>query len=115
MHFETSEQEGVTVITLTRSRVDASVATDLRTALAAAATGRKFIAIDLSKVTFIDSSGLGALVAVLKAAGRESKVCITGLSPTVATLFRLTRMDKVFQVQPNLPQALQVLSPLKAA
>jgi len=91
-------------------RIDASNAQELKTViLERTVTGNVRILIDLSFVDFIDSSGLGAVVSVLKASGRSSSISICGLSETVNTVFRLSRMDKIFQIFDSKEQALKAL------
>lgn len=56
--------------------------------------------IDMSKVTFIDSSGLGVLVAIQKRAVQNNGgVTIKGLNGDVKELFELTRLNKVFDIE----------------
>ncbi|MGC2743076.1 MAG: STAS domain-containing protein, partial [Candidatus Angelobacter sp.] len=55
------------------------------------------IVLDLSQVTFIDSTGLGALLSVWTAAQRRAvDLEITNLSPRVEKLVNLTKLDQVF-------------------
>jgi anti-sigma B factor antagonist len=54
--------------------------------------------LDMSGVQFMDSSGLGAVVAVYKFLGRETRFDIAGLTPMVERVFKLTRMDSVFTI-----------------
>ena len=61
-------------------------------------SGHPLIALDLSEVDFIDSSGLGAIVSVLKQLDGRGDLVIVGAKPAVMNLFRLTRMDKVFRM-----------------
>lgn len=57
--------------------------------------------IDLSGVDYIDSSGLGVLVAVQKRAFQNGGgVVIRGLHHEVKELFELTRLTKVFEIKP---------------
>jgi anti-sigma B factor antagonist len=64
------------------------------------------IVLDLGKVEFLDSSGLGAVVAAMKLLGSDRKLELVGLTPTVQKVFRLTRMDSVFTIHPDLASAL---------
>lgn len=57
------------------------------------------VVLDLSRVAFIDSSGLGALVAVRKMMTGGRLLELAGLTPNVARVFRLTRMDSVFTIR----------------
>jgi anti-sigma B factor antagonist len=63
------------------------------------------VILDMSKVAFLDSSGLGAVVAVMKALAPERRLELSGLTPNVEKVFRLTRMDSVFRIHPSLDQA----------
>lgn len=65
----------------------------------ALAAGAKLLLMDLKETTFVDSSGLGTLVSVLKkvrAQGCEMYVC--SINPQVKMLFELTSMDRVFEI-----------------
>ncbi|NJL45399.1 MAG: STAS domain-containing protein [Leptolyngbyaceae cyanobacterium SM2_3_12] len=61
--------------------------------------GAEVILIDLKDITFIDSSGLGTLVVLLKKVrGLDRKLCICSINDQVRMLFELTSMDRVFEV-----------------
>ncbi len=68
--------------------------------------GADRIILDLCEVQFLDSSGLGAIVAVYKALDPGQKFDIAGLTPPVERVFRLTRMDSVFSIFENAAQAM---------
>ncbi len=91
-------------------RIDASSALDFKGKMVDWINqGHHCFILDLSSVDFIDSSGLSAIVSVLKTLG-GGKLCISGLKDTVKSLFRLTRMDRVFQIYPSTEEALAALS-----
>ena len=53
--------------------------------------------INCFQLEYIDSTGLGALVAVLKKAKQNnSNVTLANLKPNVAKLFKITNLNKVF-------------------
>ena len=61
--------------------------------------GASLILVDFSNVTFMDSSGLGALVLALKtvrSAGKKMVLC--SINEQIAMLFELTSMDRVFEI-----------------
>jgi anti-sigma B factor antagonist len=60
------------------------------------------IILDMSQVAFIDSSGLGAVVAAMKAIGPDRQLELSGLTETVQKVFRLTRMDTIFKIHDTL-------------
>lgn len=62
----------------------------------------KTIEIDLSKTDFVDSSGLGALVLLHKAArglgGHGATIRLLNPIPRVQQIFELTRMHHLFEI-----------------
>ena len=69
------------------------------------------LVVDLTAVPFIDSSGLAALVSGLKAtrqAGGTLK--LAGLNEQARTVFRLTRLERVFELYPDAAAAQRTLS-----
>ncbi len=69
--------------------------------------GPRKIVLDLTQVEFIDTVGLGALVACLKLLGEPGRLAIVGAHGTVARLFELTNMDRVFPLYDSLDDALR--------
>ncbi len=62
--------------------------------------GHKHFVIKLNAVNYIDSSGLGVLVAIQKRALQmKGGVTLVGASGLVKELLELTRLNKVFQMQ----------------
>lgn len=99
MQIDESIVGGVIVVAVINNRIDARNSGDLKNSVANALKRSKHgIVMDLSKVAFIDSTGLGALVGALKLVGSaRSEFAVCGLNDAVLTLFKLTRMDKVFR------------------
>ncbi|MCW6036076.1 STAS domain-containing protein [Spirulina subsalsa FACHB-351] len=61
--------------------------------------GAQIILIDFKDVTFMDSSGLGALVLALKTVRAEHrKLFICSINEQIKMLFELTSMDRVFDI-----------------
>lgn len=57
------------------------------------------VLIDLSETTFIDSSGLGALVNVLKLVrSHNGRFCLCSPNPQIKMVFELSSMDQAFEV-----------------
>lgn len=92
------------VIRVAEDRIDASGAIQFKDRMREMVGGSTPVVIlDLSQVAFLDSSGLGAVVSVLKMIGPDRKLELSGLTPTVEKVFRLTRMDTIFTIHPSLP------------
>ena len=67
--------------------------------------GHKLIVVNFERVTYVDSSFLGALVAGLKAAiPQKSEIAVVNLNQDILNLFELIRMDKVFKIYDDLGQ-----------
>jgi anti-sigma B factor antagonist len=68
-------------------------------ARAAMADGQRNVEIDLSQTTFIDSCGLGALIALHKTAcARNGVLRLLNPPPPVQQILELTRMHRIFQI-----------------
>ncbi|MCA0938964.1 STAS domain-containing protein [Salipiger pacificus] len=94
------------VISVGEPRIDAAVAIQFKDAMRAMLSPEaERVILDLSQVEFIDSSGLGAVVAVKKAMGASQRLDLAGLTTMVDKLFRLTRMETVFALYPTLAEA----------
>ncbi len=104
-----AEQRGeILVVRAMQDRIDAAGAIqfkDRMRELTQADNPR--VVLDMSRVAFLDSSGLGAVVAVMKALGPERKLELSGLTATVQKVFRLTRMDSVFIIHDQLPDGMR--------
>ncbi|NMA86240.1 MAG: STAS domain-containing protein [Tissierellia bacterium] len=61
--------------------------------------GARNISVNLKELKEIDSTGLGVLVAANKLANKNNgKVSIDGASGNVKEMFKLTRLDRVFEI-----------------
>ena len=108
MDLATERQGAVLVVRVGERRLDAAVAIQFKDALrrtADAGAGR--VVLDLSEVEFLDSSGLGALVAAMKQLGPGCPLDLASPQPPVERVLRLTRMDSVFMVYADVPTALR--------
>ena len=110
MDLRSRSEENLQVVSVHNNRIDAAVAIEFKDAMRASTDGgSETVVLDLSQVQFIDSSGLGAIVASMKHLGASRKLALAGLTPTVEKVFRLTRMDSVFSVFATLDGALNEL------
>ncbi len=82
-------------------RLDGSRAVQFKSDCVAAARGSRLL-VDLSGVVFIDSSGLGALVSVLKHLGESGEVGLVSQASGVLSLLKITRLYTIFRVFPTL-------------
>lgn len=88
-------------IAVLETRIDAAIATQFKDRLREILMQyRKPVEMDMQAVDFMDSSGLGAMIALRKALPESRPLMLTGLTPNVERVFRLTRMDTVFDIRP---------------
>ncbi len=106
MHSKTCLRDDHVVMTLSGS-LDASVVGVLRHDLEQALSrGVRILILDLSAVSFVDSSGLAALVSTLKTAlGRQVEVALCSLAAPVVAVLELTRLDRVFDIYADVAEA----------
>ncbi|MGG6296492.1 STAS domain-containing protein [Leptolyngbya sp. AN02str] len=65
-------------------------------------TGASTVLVDLEKVSFMDSSGLGAIVSAFKAMRSQGgSLCVCSLNEQIRILFELTSMDRVLDIFSN--------------
>jgi len=65
------------------------------------------IVINLSKVTYVDSSGLATLVEILKGMrAYGGKMRLSNLSPKIKSLFEITKLEKLFDIAADEAQAI---------
>jgi anti-sigma B factor antagonist len=101
----------VAVLAVLEPRLDGARGSELRSVVATlVAEGHRFVVLDLSAVNAIDSTGLGAIVSARKLVDRSGALALCVTTEAVMTLFRLTRMDKVFDVFPSRPEAIRAVA-----
>jgi anti-anti-sigma factor len=54
------------------------------------------VIVDLAGVTFMDASGLGAMVRLRERLGAHGEVLVRGASPDLSRILRITSLDQVF-------------------
>lgn len=107
-----AHQEGTAlVVACHEQRLDAKLAVEFKTTMTSyIEKGNRTLVLNLTEVEFIDSSALGAIVSTLKLLGRDGDLLIAGAQETIARVFSLTRMDRVFKMFPGVEEALESLT-----
>jgi|SRR5581483_7742676 len=103
----------VAVVTVSVEELDASNAPELKRDIAPVLQANMKVVLDLSRVRFMDSSGLGAMLSCLRqinAKKGELKLC--GLSRQVRSAFELVRLNRIFDIYPSRDGAVRALQPL---
>jgi anti-sigma B factor antagonist len=106
--FITYEKNGIVVIELP-VRMDASISDGLKETILNNVSNNKYkFAIDFKKTTFIDSSGLGALVSrisICRTNGGDVRLC--NVNERIKEVLNITHLDKILKIYPTLDECLK--------
>lgn len=113
MDVQFSKQGQVLVAKALGRWLDERASSDLRRAVAGEIEkGERFIVLDLSQVTNIDSAGLGTLVGLLKLVPEGGRLVLGG-SPPVRQLIERARLDRLLVSFPTDADAIASFSSSK--
>jgi anti-sigma B factor antagonist len=105
-----AQQGEYLVVTVNAMRIDASAALEFKDSMNTIYESNSKILLNLEQIEFIDSSGLDAIISVMKHMGKERKMDLCAITPTVEKVFRLMRMDSIFQSTRNLSKPFRTKS-----
>jgi anti-sigma B factor antagonist len=106
MKFDTKSNGRYLIVTILEERLGADRALSFKESMAKLMDkGHRAFILDLSRVNFIDSSGLGAILATAKRVGKAGDILVVGTSETVGSMFKLTRMDRIFPMFASVEEA----------
>jgi anti-sigma B factor antagonist len=99
----------VTVAVVPMEELDASNAAEFKREVAPLLEATTKLVLDLSRLRFVDSSGLGAFISCLRklnAKGGDVKLC--AMSKQVRAVFELVRMHRVFDIYGTREEAVRM-------
>jgi anti-sigma B factor antagonist len=101
----------VTVIHIHEKFIDALNAPTLKTEVQSFFKPRMLAVLDLTEVEFLDSSGMGAILASMRHLNSmEGQLKLAGVSKPVQTLFELVRFNRILDIFPTLEDALKAFN-----
>jgi len=108
VEIELREEGTIRVLTL-RGRLDAQVSGLVKERLQALIdAGAVSLVLNLQEVDFLDSSGLGVVVAGLRRIKeKKGEIKLAGLRPEVRSIFDMTRVTRLFHICADVPAALE--------
>lgn len=108
MQLDTIAHDHTLVIHPTADHLDAGNVKAFREAIAPLLKQHPRVILDMAQLNFVDSAGVGALIACLRTA-KESKgeFRLCNLSRPVRALFDLMRMHRVFDIHTDRDEALR--------
>jgi len=102
----------VSVAVVPMEELDASNSAEFKREVAPLLEATTKLVFDLSRLRFVDSSGLGAFISCLRklnAKGGDVKLC--GMSKQVRAVFELVRMHRIFDICGTKEDAVQAFAP----
>ncbi len=107
MKMEISKNGPITIVKPFNRRMDAPSVVSFKAIMHdISESGATHIVLDMSRIEFMDSSGLGALISVLKRMSPEKVFEVSGLTPPVKKVFDLTHMNRIFNIHRTIDDAI---------
>jgi anti-sigma B factor antagonist len=107
MKHEVIKKQAASIVVL-KGDVDLESSPAAREVLLKSVEGAGKVLVDLSSVTYIDSSGVASLVEALQAAKRNGgRFALVAASDPTRRVLELARLDKVFTIYTTVDEGLQ--------
>lgn len=109
MELSSTEKEGNLVILLENESLDAKQVPEFKEKVMKLINEKNSdnIVFDLKKLQFIDSSGLGAFLSLMRQINmRGGKLCLVSMNKPVKTIFELVSMQKIFECYDTVDKAI---------
>jgi anti-sigma B factor antagonist len=107
MKYNTREEAGYIVVELA-GEVDLSCSPDARKQILQCLDSKSNLLVDLSGVSYIDSSGVASLVEGYQTAKKKNlRFGLIGVSGAAMSVLQLARLDKVFPIHASVEARLQ--------
>jgi anti-sigma B factor antagonist len=111
MQFHSEEVDGVLVVETPSLDLDASNADEFKRQAIEIVDGFSKVVMNMGSIGFMDSAGLGAVLAVYKKVRAEDgQFRVFGLNAEVKALFELVRMQRLFGVSEDRDSAVLAVS-----
>ena len=109
MNITEEKLNGFNVLFVKDERIDAHNSADLKDhILHMIEQGQVDLIVQMEKVRFVDSSGLGALLSGFKhAEAKSGKLALSNLQSQVLSMFELTRLNRVFEIYADLNEVFE--------
>lgn len=99
MQIDVKHVNNAVIALVLGERIDAKVSDVFRRKIfSLIENGNHNIILNISNVKFVDSSGLGAMVACLKQVKEKGQIVICSINSSVEKVFKLSRVNKVFRL-----------------
>lgn len=90
---------GTAIVAFPTDHLDAGNVKEFRAAIQSVTDANDTVVLDMQRLTFVDSSGLGALLSCLRTMnGKRGQLLLFGMAKPVRALFELVRMHRIFTI-----------------
>jgi anti-sigma B factor antagonist len=112
LEVETTQRDAASILTLS-GEIDVYTAPRLRQAIVDLVDGgSRRIIVDMEKVEFLDSTGLGVLVEGLKRVkNHDGELSIVATHDKILKIFDITGLNKAFPIHPTVDDAFEEAAP----
>jgi anti-sigma B factor antagonist len=107
VHIQKQQVGDICILGWENSHLDSSNTNDFKTQAGSCIGTSKKVILDLTGVTFIDSTGLGALLSILRTMRERNgdfRVCCP--AKAILLLFELVRIDKILDIHKTRKEAI---------
>lgn len=110
MHLATEQIGDVTIVTLPGGRLAGPTAQDFKQAIVPIMESTTKLALDITGVDYMDSSGFGAILVCRHGLNdKGGQLNVFGAAEPVRQLFQLTKLDELIDMSETRQQALEAL------
>jgi anti-sigma B factor antagonist len=110
MKYSVDKRDNYTIFTLQEDNLNSVLAPDLKSDfIVLQKEGIKNFILDLANVSFVDSSGLSAILTANRLwKGDNGTFVLTGITnPNVKKLIEISRLDSILAIAPNMTSAVE--------
>ncbi|MGM0454374.1 MAG: STAS domain-containing protein [Thermodesulfobacteriota bacterium] len=108
MKFKTESIDGITVIKVPVDALDASNVMEFKSDIAPLLNATDKVILNMSRVKFMDSSGIGAILSCLRTLHEQGgRLKMFGLKEQLVQLFKLVRMDRIIDAHDTRKAAIE--------
>ena len=109
--FETTDHQKILLVEIMLEKIDMTVSAEFQRGFYEIIKARQgVILLDMEKVTFMDSTGLAALVFSFRSRDVDKKLAVCCLQERVKYLFNLAKMSEHIQIFGTRAEAMSALS-----
>jgi len=100
--------DNTVIVSFPVENLDAGNVKAFRDAILPVTASRDIVVIDMGRLNFVDSSGLGAFLSCLRGMnGKGGQLRLFGMTKPVRALFELVRMHRIFAIYESREEALE--------